>query len=298
MMEDDDGRSFHYNQLIFHQHQQQDMLTQPPFASSSFNPTIVYNPLLIPPPPSLYSYSDQHMNSDLTDGQSATLFGSSMVGNMLSHEFEKMRSIDMMEDKALAASRSHSEAERRRRERINCHLTQLRSLLPNTTKTDKASLLAEVLQRVKDLKQQTSSLSEFKTVPTEFDELTFETCNTQDDQLVIKVSLCCEDRSDILQDLIKTFQALNLRAMKSDITTISGRLKYVAFILGDSSDLKTGQPFIRLVQEAFREIIGRSLRKDDDMGMSTPMDGSLKRRRVKGKSERLAAVVQGSMQIN
>ncbi|CAM8884275.1 unnamed protein product [Rhodiola kirilowii] len=110
MMEDDDGRSFHYNQLIFHQHQQQDMLTQPPFASSSFNPTIVYNPLLIPPPPSLYSYSDQHMNSDLTDGQSATLFGSSMVGNMLSHEFEKMRSMDMMEDKALAASRSHSEA--------------------------------------------------------------------------------------------------------------------------------------------------------------------------------------------
>eukprot|EP00249_Psilotum_nudum_P016104 c25659_g1_i3 orf=265-648(-) len=36
--------------------------------------------------------------------------------------------------KALAASKSHSETERRRRERINTHLTTLRSLLPSSTK--------------------------------------------------------------------------------------------------------------------------------------------------------------------
>lgn len=37
-------------------------------------------------------------------------------------------------EKVLAALRNHSEAERRRRERINGHLTTLRTLLPGTNK--------------------------------------------------------------------------------------------------------------------------------------------------------------------
>lgn len=37
-------------------------------------------------------------------------------------------------EKALAALRNHSEAERRRRERINAHLATLRNLIPGTNK--------------------------------------------------------------------------------------------------------------------------------------------------------------------
>uniref|UniRef100_A0A7N0U1N3 BHLH domain-containing protein n=1 Tax=Kalanchoe fedtschenkoi TaxID=63787 RepID=A0A7N0U1N3_KALFE len=297
MMEDNDvygSQTFHHNHLLFHQHQQQDItIMQPPFSSSSsFDPA--YNPFLIPPPPS-FSHSctytpDHYMSSNLSTNDHGALGSSSLLGSMLSQEFEKMRSMDMMEAKALAASRNHSEAERKRRERINSHLTKLRSLLPNTTKTDKASLLAEVIQCAKHLKQQTSALSELHTVPTEADDLTFETCATRDGQLLIKASLCCEDRSDVLQDLISTFQALNLKIVKADMTTFGGRMKYVVFIVGDSDQTcgqiedAADQPFVVTIQEAFRDVMGRSLGKLDNKGPSS--DYGFKRRRVKGECQR------------
>ncbi|CAD5167687.1 unnamed protein product [Musa acuminata subsp. malaccensis] len=50
------------------------------------------------------------------------------------------------------AVRSHSEAERRRRQRINGHLATLRSLLPAATRLDKAALLGEVVRQVRELR--------------------------------------------------------------------------------------------------------------------------------------------------
>ncbi|XP_027366921.1 transcription factor bHLH30-like [Abrus precatorius] len=248
-----------------------------------FNPVREHDPFLVPPQPSPYaslfnrrapslqfaydgSSSHDHLriiSDNLGVGQVVPP-GSAPFG--LQAELGKMTAQEIMEAKALAASKSHSEAERRRRERINNHLAKLRSLLPSTTKTDKASLLAEVIQHVKELKRQTSLIAETSPVPTEADELTVDAAD-EDGKFVIKASLCCDDRSDLLPELIKTLKALRLRTLKAEITTLGGRVKNVLFITGEedyssSSSEEHGhqqQYCISSIQEALKAVMEKSL---------------------------------------
>ncbi|OMO90198.1 hypothetical protein CCACVL1_07474 [Corchorus capsularis] len=271
----------------------------------SFNPTHTHthfngNPardhdpnFLVPPPPSSYgalfnrrappalqfAYDHGPSVPDHLRILSETLGpvvqpGSAPFG--LQAELGKMTAQEIMDAKALAASKSHSEAERRRRERINNHLAKLRSLLPSTTKTDKASLLAEVIQHVKELKRQTSLIAETSPVPTEMDELTVDTSD-EDGKFVIKASLCCEDRSDLLPDLIKTLKALRLKTLKAEITTLGGRVKNVLFITGEEDSTAGGgdqqQYSITSIQEALKAVMDKTSGDDSS-------SGSVKRQRT------------------
>ncbi|GAB4828913.1 hypothetical protein Ancab_018574 [Ancistrocladus abbreviatus] len=187
----------------------------------------------------------------------------------LHEELSRMTAQEIMDAKAAAASKSHSEAERRRRERINKHLANLRSLLPSSTKTDKASLLAEVIQHVKELKRQTSIIAETSPVPTEVDELTVD-ASDDDGKFVIKASLCCEDRSDLLPDLIKTLKALRLRTVKAEITTLGGRVKNVLFITGEedpkANNDEQQQYSISSIEEALKAVMEKPGADDSTSG--------------------------------
>ncbi|XP_031502111.1 transcription factor bHLH30-like [Nymphaea colorata] len=163
---------------------------------------------------------------------------------------------EAVDAKAVAASRSHSEAERRRRERINTHLATLRSLLPNTTKTDKASLLAEVIRHVKELKRRTSELAEFSLVPTETDEVSVLSGEPSGDgRSVIRASFCCDDRTDILPELIRTLKTLRLRTLKAEIATLGGRMVNVLFVTGDE---ESGESAVGCIQEALKAVMERN----------------------------------------
>ncbi|CAH2063938.1 unnamed protein product [Thlaspi arvense] len=162
------------------------------------------------------------------------------------------------QDKSLAALRNHKEAERKRRERINSHLNKLRSLLSCNSKTDKATVLAKVVQRVKELKQQTLEISN-ETLPSETDEisvLNFEDCSKDDGRIIFKVSFCCEDRPDLLQDLVKILKSLQMETVYADITTIGGRTRNDLVVVADTE--KHGVESVKFLQNALKSLLERS----------------------------------------
>lgn len=270
------------------------LIFPPEIVSPMLQPWSSLNPFMIPPPPppppstslscSSSSYgslftrrppnclqfaydgpsSADHLGRIISTTLGPVVHPGSTAPFGLQAELGKMSAQEIMDAKALAASKSHSEAERRRRERINNHLAKLRSLLPSTTKTDKASLLAEVIEHVKELKRQTSLIAETSPIPTEVDEVSVDDASEQEMMMisngsakfVIKASLCCEDRSDLLPDLIKTLKSLRLTTLKAEITTLGGRLRNVLFVTADEEQQQ--QNISSIIQDALKAVIEKT----------------------------------------
>ncbi|KAL8041268.1 hypothetical protein ABFS82_10G152600 [Erythranthe guttata] len=162
---------------------------------------------------------------------------------------------------ATAASENHKEAERKRRERINGHLHRLRSLLLCNSKIDKASLLAKVVQRVKELKQQTSEIVQHdQTFPSEADEI--EVFKHEEyysfggkSSSVVKASLCCDDRADLVPDLIEILKSLRLSPLRAEMVTLGGRIRNVMILAGDEN--RTDESVL-LLRDALKTLVVRS----------------------------------------
>ncbi|KAF3791481.1 Transcription factor [Nymphaea thermarum] len=122
--------------------------------------------------------------------------------------------------------------------------------------TDKASLLAEVIRHVKELKRRTLELAEFSLVPTETDEVSVLSGEPSGDgRSVIRASFCCDDRTDILPELIRTLKTLRLRTLKAEIATLGGRMVNVLFVTGDE---ESGESAVGCIQEALKAVMERN----------------------------------------
>ncbi|EES15038.1 transcription factor AIG1 [Sorghum bicolor] len=285
------------------------------------------------PLPLLPPHGLQALAAGGSSGGTATALmphGPRMVSGLLGTlqaELGRMTAKEIMDAKALAASRSHSEAERRRRQRINSHLARLRSLLPNTTKTDKASLLAEVIEHVKELKRQTSAVLDGEgeeeeepaaarqhlLLPTEADDLAVDAAEDGDGRLVVRASLCCEDRVGLIPDIARALAALRLRAHRAEIATLGGRVRNVLLITTAADDDQEEEEeeeeggerqgdndredcagaslsnhrrheLVASIQEALRGVMDRKT-ASSDTSSSSGGGGSIKRQRMNGAHE-------------
>nr|XP_043626277.1 transcription factor bHLH106-like [Erigeron canadensis] len=142
-------------------------------------------------------------------------------------------------EKSLAALKSHSEAERRRRERINAHLDTLRGLVPSNDKMDKATLLAEVVRQLKQLKTNATQASEGLLMPEDIDEVKIEkvTQVSDDGRLTFQVTFCCKHRSELLTDIRRALADLKVTIERAELSTLGDYVKIIFYFTTNNEDL-------------------------------------------------------------
>ncbi|KAF4354337.1 transcription factor bHLH30 [Cannabis sativa] len=157
-------------------------------------------------------------------------------------------------ERTIEALKNHSEAEKRRRARINSHFDTLRNLTPGAKKMDKASLLAEVISHLKDLKRKTAETSEDCAIPKDFDEVKVEPEDEMEGRpYSIRVSLSCDYKPGLLSDLRQALDALQLIIMRAEIATLGCRMKNVFVITACNED----KVHARSIYQALRSVLDK-----------------------------------------
>nr|GMC46952.1 transcription factor bhlh106 [Ipomoea batatas] len=99
-------------------------------------------------------------------------------------------------------------------------------------------------------------------IPSESDEITLlissdDECSG-DGRLVIKASLCCEDRLDLIPDLIHTLKSLRLSPLRAEMVTLGGRIRNVFILAGDLKDHACADESILFLRNALKSVVERS----------------------------------------
>ncbi|XP_058207286.1 transcription factor bHLH51 [Rhododendron vialii] len=196
-----------------------------------------------------------------------------------------MRFGGIQEDRSGAsASRSHSQAEKRRRDRINAQLATLRELIPKSDKMDKAALLGSVVEHVKDLKRKALEVSKTLSVPSDVDEVTIDCFSdvqdgsstaTSTNNIYIKASVCCDDRPELFSELTQALKGLKLKTVQADVASLGGRIKSI-LVLCSNKDNKEVACLNTLVQ-SLRGVLSRIAGSSSSMGSSYRMKSKRQR---------------------
>ncbi|CAL0300933.1 unnamed protein product [Lupinus luteus] len=216
-------------------------------------------------------------------------------GELVKSSGKILRKKDISEAKSLAALKKHCEAERRRRERINGYLATLRALVPPTTKTDKATILAEVISQLKELKKNAMEASKGFLIPTDYDEVKVEPYDNKngDGSISYKASICCDDRPDLLSDLKQTLDTLQLQLVKTELSTLGDRVKNVFVFTCCKEDINIHIETCQLIAISVRQALSSVLNK-----ASTSQDYSLTTSSQPCKKPRLCLLETSSSSCN
>ncbi|KAM3261531.1 hypothetical protein ACQJBY_052291 [Aegilops geniculata] len=198
--------------------------------------------------------------------QSATGGGAAALSE--EDELAAAAAAEAAHDRAVAATRNHREAEKRRRERIKSHLDRLRAVLACDPKIDKATLLAKAVERVRELKRRMAGVvgeaaaPASHLFPTEHDEIVVLASGggAGGAAAVFEASLCCDDRSDLLPGLIDTLRALRLRTLRAEMATLGGRVRNVLVLARDAGGAHANDDYAASSEDGGADFLKEALR--------------------------------------
>uniref|UniRef100_A0A0E0LVY7 BHLH domain-containing protein n=1 Tax=Oryza punctata TaxID=4537 RepID=A0A0E0LVY7_ORYPU len=185
------------------------------------------------------------------------------------------------------AVRSHSEAERKRRQRINAHLATLRTLVPSASRMDKAALLGEVVRHVRELRCRADDATEGVdvVVPGEGDEVGVEDDDDDDEhegcyivgdrrwRRRVRAWVCCADRPGLMSDLGRAVRSVSARPVRAEIATVGGRTRSVleldVVVASDAADNDRAVALSAL-RAALRTVL---LNRDELLAAAVAADG-------------------------
>lgn len=131
---------------------------------------------------------------------------------------------------------------------------------------EKAALLAQVISHVKKLKRNAAEINKSYTVPSDTDEVRVEVEGdmTIAGRLMVRASLCCDDRPEILADLRQALSGLHLKTVRAEISTLGGRMKNVLTMTSEGTFSNVDKHlFVASVHQALNSILDRVKSRED-----------------------------------
>ncbi|KAI3934566.1 hypothetical protein MKW92_023435 [Papaver armeniacum] len=209
-----------------------------------------------------------------------------------------------------SSSTSHSQAEKRRRQRINSHLSSLKRLIPHSDrKMDKGFLLGCVVDHLKELKRNLldeNIQQESTIIPNESDQVIVDhvtastttgttTNNNINDngnsdtsnrgkykEIYLKATVSCEDRPELFMDLIEALKGLKmLRTIRTDVVTLGGRITLnIVLINIKNQESSSNINGLDSLKQSLRAVLGRVITSSSSSHWTSTSGFSSKRQRL------------------
>lgn len=123
---------------------------------------------------------------------------------------------------------------------------------------DKAALLAEVINHVKELRKSATEATKGMLVPMDVDEVRVEqqTDAAGESSHIIRAFLCCDFKHELLNDLRQALEALPLKTVRAEIATFGNRMVNVFLITGcDEEKLEDNNEGVQFLVSSVRQAL-------------------------------------------
>lgn len=132
---------------------------------------------------------------------------------------------------------------------------------------DKATLLAEVINQVKQLKKTAGQLSDSYFVPLDHDEVGVERIDgnggeEEEGITSFKAFICCEYRPGLLSDIRQAFDKLKVNLVRSEMSTLEDRVKNVFFFTTGENGAETESSSVLRVMNSVHQALSSIMEKE------------------------------------